>query len=309
MVFNKKKVCNKKDNTKCNHRDDLPKHLQKDRDSLSLLYRRARFRVSWFMVGYKLLVAALFFLLNCLAYFPFWLLRIEFPLRLKSFFHSSLLRICGITYRVHGSPLKRGSVLYVCNHASYLDISALMSLAAPRFLAREDILRLPLAGWLMRGYGTIGIKRIREQASEQVSMLRSLFSHNEPLLVFAEGTTGDGREVLPMKSSLFAAFDKPSRDIETGSIDEDIYVQPISLRYSLLDGVPMGTCWEPFCAWYGNMYFIPHALELLSLHRITMDVYIHPARKASQIASDRKGIARFCEKTVRDGLSLLRYKN
>ena len=272
--------------------------LKKDEDSLSLLYRRARFRISWYMVSYKLVAVIFSFLLNCLVYFPFWLLRIKFPLRLKRFFHKLFLTICGISYRVHGSSLRGGSVLYVSNHASYLDIPALMSLTSPRFIGRADILRLPLAGWLMRGYGTIGVERVRKLAGKQVDMLRRLFLHKEPLLVFAEGTTSDGREVLPMKSSLFAALEAPEA--------RDIYIQPISLCYSLLDGIPIGTCWEPFCACYGDMYFIPHFIELLSLHRITMDIYIHEARRASEIASDRKNIARFCEQRVREGLSLLR---
>ena len=292
-------ACENKNDLKGRAKDDLTEHLRRDKVLLSSLYRRARFRISWFMVSYKLLAVIVFFLLNCLAYFPFWLLRVRFPLRLRRFFHKILLTICGVSYRVHGSQLRGGRVLYVSNHASYLDISALMSLAAPRFVAREDILRFPLAGWLMRGYGSIGVKRVREKACEQVSTLRTLFLRDEPLLIFAEGTTSDGREVLPMKSSLFAALDSS----ETG----DIYVQPISLCYSLLDGIPIGTCWEPFCACYGDMYFIPHFIELLSLHRITMDIYIHPARRASQIAGDRKLIARFCEQTVRDGLLLLRY--
>lgn len=273
-------------------------YIEEDQIVLSSIYRRARFRISWVKVIYKLALLIPSSFINALIFFPFWLLRIDVHQSLKKFFHKLYSQIAGISYRVHGAPLKQGNVFYVCNHVSYTDILILMALAAPRFFARIDVVHKFFFGWLMRSYGTIGILRARNKAQEQVEMFGKLLARNNPLLIFPEGTTSDGRGVLPMKSSLFAALASENA--------KNSMLQPITIRYSLLDGMPVGTCWQPFLAWYGDMPFIPHLLEILSMHRITADIYIHPAVKHAKISSSRKELAQFCENKIREGLEILR---
>ena len=206
---------------------------------------------------------------NTIVFLPFALLRRLPPVALRSFFYKMYTRALGITLRRHGAALDASHVLYVSNHISYIDIAALMSLTGARFVSRGDIAKLPFFGWLMKRYGTVFIHRVRSDVRGQITLLQRLLDEGSPLLLFAEGTTGDGRSVLPVKSSLFAALE---------SFDaRNLALQPISLRYSLLDGVPMSTYWEPMCAWYGEMSFLPHLWEVLSLHRITIDVYVHPS--------------------------------
>ena len=266
---------------------------------MSSLYRKARFRVSWGRILVKLTCVALLLLANTAVFLPFALLRRLPPVALRSFFYRMYTRVLGISLRTHGAALSASRVLYVSNHISYIDIAALMSATGARFVSRGDIASLPFFGWLMKRYGTVFIRRVRFDVRGQIALLRNLLDEGSPLLLFGEGTTSDGRGVLPVKSSLFAALESLGL--------QNLALQPISLRYSLLDGIPMGTYWEPLCAWYGKMSFLPHLWRVLSLHRITIDVYVHPPTPVAQIEPGRKGMARFCEEEIRKGFALLRY--
>ena len=276
-----------------------------DQRLLSSLYRNARFRISWGRILIRTTSVVLLLVANTIVFLPFALLRRLPPVALRSFFYKMYTRALGITLRRHGAALDASHVLYVSNHISYIDIAALMSLTGARFVSRGDIAKLPFFGWLMKRYGTVFIHRVRSDVRGQITLLHRLLDEGSPLLLFAEGTTGDGRSVLPVKSSLFAALE---------SFDaRNLALQPISLRYSLLDGVPMSTYWEPMCAWYGEMSFLPHLWEVLSLHRITIDVYVHPSTPLAHIeparkSPSRKGMARFCQEELQKGCTLLRYR-
>ena len=275
-----------------------------DQRLLSSLYRNAHFRVSWGRIVGRAICVALFFTVNLLVFLPFAPLRRLPPKVLRSFFHTAYTRILGISIRTHGAVLEASHVLYVSNHISYIDIPALMSLTGARFVSRGDIANVPFFGWLMKRYGTVFIHRVRSDVQGQIALLRRLLDEGSPLLLFGEGTTSDGRNVLPVKSSLFAALE--SQDTR------NLTLQPLSLRYSFLDNMPMSTYWEPVCAWYGAMPFLPHLWEVLSLHRIMIDIYVHPPKPVARIETKhkkpgRKDIARFCQAEIEKGCSLLRY--
>ncbi len=280
-----------------------------DQRTLSSLYSNARFRVSWGRIVVKLTCILLLLVANTIVFLPFALLRRLPPIGLRSLFYKMYTHILGISLRTHGAVADTSHVLYVSNHISYIDIAALMSLTGARFVSRGDIARLPFFGWLMKHYGTVFIHRTRVDVRGQITLLHRLLGEGSPLLLFGEGTTSDGRSVLPVKSSLFAAFESlPANNLA---------LQPISLRYSLLDGVPMSTHWEPLCAWHGEMSFLPHLREVLSLHRITIDVYVHPSTPIATIPTTqknfkrkkmgRKDMAHFCQEEIQKGCALLRY--
>ena len=73
------------------------------------------------------------------------------------------------------------------------------------------------------------------------------------LILFPEGTSNDGNRVLPFKSALFAA-------LQTSA---DLPIQPVSIGYTRLDGMPLGRALRPFVAWYGDMEMVPHLWEAL----------------------------------------------
>ena len=133
---------------------------------------------------------------------------------------AGLLRIFGFRLRRVGEPL-RGAVLCVANHISWVDISLMHSQYAMGFVAKDEISRWPLIGWLASRAGTIYHRRgndhsLRDVMEQMVARLHAGFAVG----VFPEGGTGDGRTLR-----VFHA-----RILQT-AVDADVPVQPVALRY------------------------------------------------------------------------------
>ena len=130
-------------------------------------------------------------------------------------------RICGARARVVGTPLRRDAVI-LANHVSWLDILLLAGAADAVFVSKAEVARTPLVGWLASLNDTIFIDRGERAAiGGQVGQLRAALGPR-PVAIFPEGTTGDGRALLPFKSSLLAALDPPPPGLR---------VQPVRLDY------------------------------------------------------------------------------
>ncbi|MBU6267660.1 MAG: 1-acyl-sn-glycerol-3-phosphate acyltransferase, partial [Sphingomonadales bacterium] len=107
---------------------------------------------------------------------------------------------------VHGTPPREGGVLHVANHVSWADIVVLAQVLGNGFVAKSDVAAWPLIGPAARNFGCVFIARDRrDTVAGQASEIAARFAAGESLVLFAEGTTGDGGTVLPFKSSLFAA--------------------------------------------------------------------------------------------------------
>ena len=83
-----------------------------------------------------------------------------------------------------------------------------------------------------------------------------------------------------------------------------VTIQPVSLAYTRLNGLPMGVGWRPYVAWYGDMDLMPHLRRLLQLGTITCEITFHPPVTANAFA-DRKALAAHCEQVARDGFARL----
>jgi hypothetical protein len=121
---------------------------------------------------------------------------------------------------------------------------------------------------------------------------RAGIAAGDTLVLFPEGTSSDGRRVLPFKTSFFAAAGLPG-----------VKVQPVSLAYRGHRNMPMNRRLLPSYAWYGEMELIPHLLGALSRGPIEVTVVLH-APLALDDGRDRKQLARHAEAEVRRGLSL-----
>src|SRR5213078_2211372 len=110
-------------------------------------------------------------------------------------------RVLGIRITTHGSMPSSG--LLVSNHLSYLDIVVLSSIRPCVFVAKRDVARWPLFGWLAHAAGTIFVDRQRPLASAfAVNRIHAAIATGLPVVLFPEGTSSDGATVLPFKSSL-----------------------------------------------------------------------------------------------------------
>lgn len=216
------------------------------------------------------------------------------PFRIPQIFHRGIMRILGFRLRVHGAIASPSPVLFVANHASYLDIPILSALVPAAFAAKAEVNGWPLIGFLARLQNTVFLERRAVRARQQRGFLREQLAKRQNLVIFPEGTSTDGLKVLPFKSSLFSV-------VEEGLADIGLTVQPVSIVCTGLDGMPITRSWRPFYAWYGDMTLAPHLWNVLKLGHFTVDIIFHPPVKP-QSFSDRKALAQYCHQQVARGI-------
>ncbi|WP_068114725.1 lysophospholipid acyltransferase family protein [Tropicimonas marinistellae] len=197
--------------------------------------------------------------------------------------------LTGIHRKTRGTPLAgRGAA--VSNHASWLDIFALNAGDRIYFVSKAEVANWPGIGWLARATGTVFINRDRKEAKVQQTLLVDRLKAGHRLLFFPEGTSTDGKRVLPFKTTLFQAF-------FTDGLVDGLEVQPISLVYH----APAGE--DPrFYGWWGDMDFADHLLKVLAAPRQgSVEVIYHlPIHVAT--SGGRKEISATSEAVVRGGL-------
>ncbi len=225
-------------------------------------------RLLWF--GGEVLLAVFDFLLHCafrppqtaLAARAAWLQRAA----------RRCLRIFKLQPQVAGPVPARG--LLIGNHLSYLDILVLASLTPTVFVSKRDIKFWPVIGWLAGLAGTLFVDRERRTRVGQTNEeIRKALDDGALVVLFPEGTSSDGRTVLPFKSSLL----EPATQ----------HIHPLSIaliQYQL----EAGEVGEEVCYW-GDMTFLPHLLNLLGQRSVQASVHLAPFQ---QNIGDRKELAR-----------------
>jgi 1-acyl-sn-glycerol-3-phosphate acyltransferase len=135
---------------------------------------------------------------------------------------AKMLRMLGIGLHVEGS-FQSGAKLIVANHISWLDIMAVHAVCPEvRFVSKADVQRWPLVGRLVAAGGTLYIERERPRdALRVVHQIADSLKAGDTVAVFPEGTTGDGRTLLPFHANLLQ-----------GAIVTETPVQPLALRFS-----------------------------------------------------------------------------
>ncbi|MFN3450145.1 MAG: lysophospholipid acyltransferase family protein [Roseococcus sp.] len=240
------------------------------------------------------IVTALLFTLPCMAIQAvlLWLpgpAKDHFP----RFYHRTLCRIIGLKLRVIGAPHGRQRTLYVSNHSSWLDIMVLGGLLNARFVSKAEVDGWPLIGWIARLGRTVFVSRARGRTGSEAQEMRARLEAGQSLILFPEGTTSDGTRVLPFRSTFFAV---------AGSAEA---VQPITIVYDRLGGLPLGRRDRPLFAWYGDMETGSHAWRLLRRTGTRVTVVMHEV-VAPDSVPDRKALAARVGRTVTETAALLR---
>ena len=230
---------------------------------------------------------------------PVQALAVAFNLRLARslpvFYHRRCLPVLGFNVQTEGERATDQPVLYVCNHTSYLDIIVLGSLIPGSFVAKSEVKSWPFFGWLAQLQRTVFVIRRGSKAGKQRDSIAERLKEGGNLVLFPEGTSNDGNRTLPFKSALFAAAD-------TQVNGKKVSVQPISISYARLNGIPVGRTLRPLFAWYGDMDLAPHLWRVLGLGAVTVVVHFHPPVTLDDFAS-RKEMAEYCQRQVALGVA------
>jgi 1-acyl-sn-glycerol-3-phosphate acyltransferase len=217
--------------------------------------------------------------------------------RIPQAYHRLCRRIFGMHVAVSGRFSDARPTLFVSNHVSYLDIMVLGSLIGGSFVAKAEIAGWPLFGWLARLQRTVFVDRQRASTAIQGELIRQRLSAGDNLILFPEGTSGDGNRTLRFKSALLGGADL--------AIDgRSLAVQPVSVVYTRLDGIPIGRAFRPFFAWYGDMMLATHMWRMAGLGTTTAAVHFHPPLTVAECGS-RKALAHAAHAAVAGGVAAL----
>ena len=220
--------------------------------------------------------------------------------RIPVLFHRAFLRLFAVRVTEIGSPPAAGEpALVLANHVSWLDIIALGSLRPVSFVAKSEIAGWPLIGTLARLQRTVFIDRSRRRDTASVNAaVGGRLAAGELIVLFAEGTTGDGLRVLPFRTSLVGAAREA---VGAGGSLGRIRLQPLALAYTHRGGLPITRVERPDVAWYGDMELAPHLA--LFADRGPLDlVIVWGAPIVFELGTDRKAVTALAEAEVRRGL-------
>jgi 1-acyl-sn-glycerol-3-phosphate acyltransferase len=214
---------------------------------------------------------------------------------LPTFYHRWCCRLLGLRVRTIGKPTTQRPVLFAANHISYTDITILGSLIAGSFIAKSEVAHWPFFGSLARLQRTVFVDRRIRSTATQRDEISQRFAAGDALILFPEGTSGDGNRILPFKTALFGAA------AQRGRI-EPVVVQPVSLAYTRLDGIPIGRAYRPLVAWYGATDLLTHLWGMIGLGRVEVVVQFHPPTLLADCGS-RKALAGYCFARVAGGMA------
>ena len=220
--------------------------------------------------------------------------------RIPPFYHRFVCRIMGARVRIVGTPVK-GGVLLAANHSGWLDIPVLSMVQSISFIAKDEIDGWPFFGLLARLQETVFVRRgARAKVAQDRDIIRSRLLAGDALVIFPEGTSTDGNRVRSFKSALFGAAELPMGENEAHQVTHP-RVQPVTVAYVGLHGMPMGRENRPFFAWYGDMDLLPHLWEAFGLGPIDVQIEFHRPLTIDE-AGGRKQLAAAAERAVRAGL-------
>jgi 1-acyl-sn-glycerol-3-phosphate acyltransferase len=197
-----------------------------------------------------------------------------------------LLRILCVEARIEGEIAREGNVLVVANHISWLDIFVLNTLQPARFVAKADLRRWPVVGWLIAGVGTLFIERDRRHDTHRVNRhVADVLAGGDVIAVFPEGTTSDGRGLLPFHTSLLQPI-----------VDAEGHVQPIAIRYRTPDGEHSDAP-----AYVGDTTFFESFWRVIGERELVVELHVATALPAR--ARHRRELSRAAEAAIRTALA------
>lgn len=214
--------------------------------------------------------------------------------RLPMLWHRVACRLIGLRVRVRGRPAAERPLLIASNHQSWADIVSLGSVMPLCFIAKSEVNTWPGFNILARLQRTVFVERnARGRVGEQADAIARRLNSGDVMVLFAEGTTSDGNQVLPFKSSLFGAAQASLRQ----SRRDAVLVQPVSVAYTAAHGLPLGCFGRPLAAWPGDVPLIPHLVGFLREGAIDVEVSFGEPIRFDE-SGNRKAVALRAERAA-----------
>lgn len=215
--------------------------------------------------------------------------KVAFP----RLYFSGACWLIGLDIRVVGERSPERPVLYVANHASWLDILVLGAALDACFVSKAEVGTWPVVSLIARLGRTVFVSRKRGDTRAEAEGMRAKLAAGDSLILFPEGTSNDGSRVLPFRSSFLAVAGDAAR------------VQPVSMVYDRLGGLPACRRDRPLFAWYGDTDLATHFWRLARRTGLRVTVLLHEPADPAEFR-DRKALTAAVSEVVAEGASQLR---
>lgn len=217
---------------------------------------------------------------------------------LTRWFYQWLNEIMGVRVNVIGQPVKNEPCLLIANHSSWQDILLLGSTSQLSFVAKHEVSTWPVIATLAKMARTVFVDRTKRQAAgDTKNEMQRRLEAGETLVLFPEGTTSDGTEVLPFKTSLFGAS-----QLEVDG--KHIKVQAVTIAYQRVWGMPIGRHTRSSFSWPGDVELGPHLWSNLKSGPLDVTICFHSPTDIDE-AGGRKVLAKQCQEQVQEQLAQL----
>ena len=210
--------------------------------------------------------------------------------------------LIGMRIRVIGTPANRRvpgqprrAVVFAANHSSWLDIATLGASLEACFVSKDAVQDWPGINLVARLGRTAYVSRQRSSTGRESDVIRQRLDGGDDLVLFPEGTTSDGARVLPFRSSFLSVAEG----------EDPPLVQPVSIVYDQLAGLPVGRGNRPLFAYYGATNIGKHFWRLVQCHGFRATLLLHAPLDPRAFA-DRKALTRALWATVAGGAAALR---
>jgi len=210
------------------------------------------------------------------------------------FYHRVLCWLIGLKVQVVGKVSDKPATLFLPNHTSWLDILVLGSVLRASFVSKSEVGQWPVIGFVAKLGRTVFVSRRRTSTVlREADTMRERLQAGDSLILFAEGTSNDGTRVLPFRSAFLAA----AADAKA--------VQPVSLVYDRLGGLPACRRDRPLFAWYGDMDIASHFWRIARRSGARATVLLHEVADPASLP-DRKILTAAVSDVVAAGAAQLR---
>ena len=214
---------------------------------------------------------------------------------------ATVCRAMGVQVRVIGDQARHPDgrpVVFASNHSSWLDVPVLGGTLEACFIAKEEVGRWPVIRTVARLGRTVFVSRRASNTGRERDSMRERLDGGDNLILFPEGTSSDGSRVLPFRSAFFSIVEERGAGLQP-------LIQPVSIVYDLLAGLPMGRASRPISSWYGSMDLGSHFWRLARYRRLRATVLLHTPIDPALFPT-RKALSYAVWETVAEGAATLR---
>lgn len=194
-------------------------------------------------------------------------------------FHRYCCWLFNIKIKIVGKSAhsKDHPVIYLVNHISYLDILVIGGIIDGCFVAKSEVASWPGFGFLAKLQKTIFIVRERSALLESRKSIADAMIKGHDIILFPEGTSTDGWDVLQFKGGLLGILLPDNKDGDASSaVIENALVQPLAVKHVATNGIKVTKDRQDLrdlYAWYGDMDLVPHLWALA--HTTSTHVELH----------------------------------